>query len=87
MLNWQSGDICDIYMEIGNAHRVRICMGGAHLGKKEIQFYTWRFVIWLLISPAVTFDTGGELNCDGSYFYMRQVFPGAAKFNTILIID
>lgn len=57
-INWQSGNICDIYLEIGKcASNALICMDEKHHGIKENQLYTWRLVIWLPISPAVTSDT------------------------------
>lgn len=57
-INWQSGNICDIYLGIGKcASSAHVCMDETHLGKTKNQLYTWRLVIWLPISPAVTSDT------------------------------
>lgn len=57
-INWQSGNICDIYLGIGKcASSAYVYMDETHLEKKKNQLYTWRLVIWLPISPAVTSDT------------------------------
>lgn len=78
-------------MGIGNACSAaieRVCfsflfffrMGEAHSGKRRFRLYTWRHVIWLPISPAVTSDTlRRELNCGCGYFYMRRASPERFK--------